>query len=635
MCGIYGIAAGGGHRVGVTDAQVARLRELLVHRGPDDAGLWRSGTGQFVLGHRRLAVLDPSPRWGSSQPIVLPRGGVGEGSGAGAAWAVAYNGELYNDSELRGELKRGGASVRFESSCDTETVAQALAVWGTEAIRKFRGMFALAAVDVRAKRLVLARDPLGIKPLYYWVGACGDGAGGGGGLQVVFASEPAAVVAHPDVGARPDLVTVSAYLTTIRTVLGERTLFEGVRALLPGEVIEFDLSEGRSAGQVTRTRHTAAAGGTHRGGEDVRATIVDSVMRHLRSDVPACSLLSGGLDSSIIAAVMRRGLGAGAEIRTYASGFDDGTEETDLGFARRVAGELKTVHTAAPVTREMFAERWRGMIDRMGTPLSTPNEVAINEVARRLRADGQVVALSGEGADELFAGYELPMMQAWEFERGRTQRGSEASRHQGEDGGLFQLRSNSWIAPEAKAVVLRPEVWRGVEHDAALRAWYSSEFAAIREVSEGVQTHLSFHRRVNLTGLLQRLDTATMLEGVEGRTPFADVVVAGLADRLPMEQKFVPGDGTEAGRARTKIALREAFVDWLPREVVERPKASFPLPFQQWLVDHTRSLRESALAKAMFGEAAVESVCADPGRMWSLAWPMINVAMWGERWWGE
>jgi asparagine synthase (glutamine-hydrolysing) len=447
----------------------------------------------------------------------------------------------------------------------------------------------------------------------------------------VFASEPAAVVAHPEVGARPDLVTVSAYLTTIRTVLGERTLFEGVRTLLPGEVIEFDLGEGRSAGQVTRTRHTSKA----TTGGDVREVITDSVMRHLRSDVPACSLLSGGLDSSIIAAVMRRGLGARAEIRTYASGFDDGTEETDLGFARRVAGELKTVHTAAPVTREMFAERWRGMIDRMGMPLSTPNEVAINEVARRLRADGQVVALSGEGADELFAGYELPMMQAWEFERRRRERGNEASRDGGEDGGLFQLRSNSWIAPEAKAVVLRPEVWRGVEQDAALRAWYSSEFAAIAEGCEGVQTHLSFHRRVNLTGLLQRLDTATMLEGVEGRTPFADVVVAGLADGLPMERKFVPGEGGNAGRAQTKIALREAFAEWLPREVVERPKASFPLPFQSWLVDHTRSLRESALAKALFGEAAVESVCADPGRMWSLAWPMINVAMWGERWWGE
>lgn len=534
---------------------------------------------------------------------------------------ISYNGELYNDAELRAELHREG--MVFRSSCDTETVAQALRVWGPAAIGRFRGMFALAAVDVERARLILARDRLGIKPLYYAVGAGSDRV-----WQVVFASEPAPIVAHPDVGARPDMVTASAYLTTIRTTIGERTLFEEVRTVLPGEVIEFDLSV--AAGAVHRTRHEVADWQVEHCGptEDrVRKAVIDSVSRHLRADVPACALLSGGLDSSIIVAACRE-LGVD-RLRTYSSGHDDGSDGTDLSFARMVAAKFGTVHTAAPITRELFAERWPDMVARMGIPLSTPNEVAINEVARRLRDDGQVVALSGEGADELFGGYELPMMQAWEFEEKRGHQGNEASTHQGDSGGAFQLRANAWISHEQKGAVLRPEVWRGVEGDAFLRDWYESEFARGHE--SGVQSHLAFQRRVNLVGLLQRLDTATMLEGVEGRTPFADVAVAAIAEAMPMDRKFAPSCPPHT-RSNTKIALRQAFADVLPREVVERPKASFPLPFQEWVGESAPVLRSSGFARTMFSDAAIEAVCAEPGRLWNLAWPMINLAMWGERW---
>jgi asparagine synthase (glutamine-hydrolysing) len=146
-----------------------------------------------------------------------------------------------------------------------------------------------------------------------------------------------------------------------------------------------------------------------------------------------------------------------------------------------------------------------------------------------------------------------------------------------------------------------------------------------------LDAHLRFHRRINLAGLLQRLDTATMLESVEGRTPFADRCVAELAESLPMSMKF--DAGVEGSPAGTKLALRRAFAGILPREVVERPKASFPLPFQEWVVDRASALRESGFAREVFSTAAVELVAADPARNWRLAWPMINLAMWGARWW--
>lgn len=602
MCGIFGVAAVGNHEVGLSDADAVRLRDRMRHRGPDGAGLWRSGCGRFLLAHRRLAVLDLTDA--GRQPMVTASPASDPGR---SGWAIAYNGELYNDPELRRELAATGR--RFRSTCDAETVLAALEAWGSGAIDRFRGMFALAAIDLASGRLVLARDPLGIKPLYYWTD----------GRTIVFASEPAAILGHPDVAVRPDPVTVSAYLTTIRTTLGERTLFAGVRSVQPGEVIEWTIGGVAEQRRVEIVVPGMQSGGPLDESTDVRSAIVDSVRRHLRADVPACSLLSGGLDSSIIVAVCRE-LGV-EQLRTYASGHDDPSVQTDLWFARQVGAAFGTVHSEVPITRELFRERWPDMVRRQGVPLSTPNEVAINEVARRLRADGQVVTLSGEGADELFAGYELPMMQAWEFEQQSARAGGGAPAR---DGGQFQLRASAWVPPEAKPAVLSEPARRQAEHDAMLTAWYSDRFAALDARLGGLQTHLAFHRSVNLAGLLQRLDTATMLEGVEGRTPFADREVATLAESLPMHRKFAPG--------RTKIALREAFSGVLPHEVVERPKASFPLPFQGWVADHAAILRSSSFARQFFTPEAIGAVCADPARAWHLAWPMINLAMWAKCW---
>lgn len=587
------------------------MRDVMRHRGPDGAGVW--GCGHVVLAHRRLAVIDPTPA--GAQPMVTPDG----------RYAIAYNGELYNDAEVRAELE--GEGVRFGTQADTETVLWALATWGAAGLGRLRGMYALGFCDVATGQVLLARDPLGIKPLYYAVVRVG------GGEELVFASEPRAILAHPRMSARPDLAGISAYLTTIRTVMGSRTLFEGVRVLRPGQVLELDLSGAMVGIRSSEVRADRVADGgacTGDGAADrVRACIEDSVGRHLRSDVPICCLLSGGLDSSIIATLAMRRLGG---LHTYCSGAPGSSDGDDFAFARNVAGALGTAHTEAPVSRALFKERWQDMVRALGIPLSTPNEVAINEVARTLRGQGKIVTLSGEGADELFGGYESPMLEAAAFEGvpgGERRRGGQ---HPGE----FQLEANSWIPREAKGAVLAPEVWKAFEGDAALRAFYRDEFDAVGDGAEGepierVQAHLRFHRRINLAGLLQRLDTATMLAGVEGRTPFADAAVCGLAEGLRMEEKFVPGG---VGACETKRVLRRAFAANLPRDVVARKKESFPLPFQEWVADQAGVLRSSALAREIFTEAAIESVAADAGRLWRLSWPMVNVAMWGRVWWG-
>jgi asparagine synthase (glutamine-hydrolysing) len=618
VCGILGIVAPSGRSVGVDDAHAERMRDLMVHRGPDDAGIWR--VDGCVFAHRRLAVLDTSPA--GRQPM---RSGDGR-------FVLVYNGELYNEPALRKELEVHG--VRFRSACDTETVLMALATWGDKALRRFRGMFALGLFDTRERRLLLARDPLGVKPLYF----------AAAGADLVFASEIPPVLAHPAMSPKPNLPMVSAYLTTIRTCLGNNTLFEGVYCLAPGQSLVCDCAgadlaitldehwTGEAVGDDIDEAHAAAL---------VREELERSVKLHLRADVPTCALLSGGLDSTVTTMLARPRF---RTLRTYAAGaervrIDPHESPTDdLAWARLASEAIGTRHAEAAITERRFTDLWSTMIERTGVPLSTPNETAIYAVASRLREDGCIVTISGEGADELFAGYELPMSSAWRF--AMTPSADPLA------GGEFQLESNAWLPTSAKSAVFNEHVWRLLDDDEALIGQYRGEFSrCVEEVGERagpVDAHLRFLRRVNLTGLLQRLDSATMLASVEGRTPFADKRICAVAEAMPMSVKFDPGRETLGGtggaavatQVRTKIALREAFRANLPPGIADRPKASFPLPFQEWLRPQRFAVRQSEVVAELFTPAAIESVARDPGAAWRLAWPMLNIALWARRWWG-
>ncbi len=615
MCGICGSATTLGSRPSCGVEGVLRIASRLAHRGPDDEGHFDAGHAIFA--HRRLAVIDPSPA--GRQPMATPDG----------AHVLVYNGELYNDAELRAELSREG--VRFASSCDAETVLHLLARRGEAGLRAMRGMYALALLDVSRATLLLARDPLGIKPLYVWH------PGSSHAREVVFSSEIGALLAHPRFEASPDLHVVSAYLTTIRTTLGERTLFHGVATLMPGEARVYDLrrgdlpfrrSERAGADRAPDSPRDAVAA--------ARLAIEDSVRRHLRTDVPCCALLSGGLDSTIIASLAAREI-APRDLRTYCVGATDDDENPgaptalatpatdDLEFSRVAAASIGSTHAVHRVGRDRFLDRWREMIDRLALPLSTPNEVAILEVAERLRADGCVVALSGEGADELFAGYDVSMNAAAAFFEHSPC--ASAREH-----ASFALEHMAWIPTGAKASVLRDDVWRALERDEAMAAWYAGEIECLRELignraNPGLRTHLALLQRVNLAGLLARLDTATMLAGVEGRTPFADASVARFAATLPMGAMFDAGKGASG----SKVVLRRAFADAVPAPILSRAKASFPMPFERWMDDAVGLLRSSEIIARLFRPEAVEAVVRWPRDAWRFAWPMLNLAKWGAR----
>ncbi len=572
----------------------------MTHRGPDGSGLlFAGGVG---LGHRRLAVIDRSSA--GDQPMVTRDG----------RHALVYNGELYNDAELRKALADAG--VRFRSTSDAETLLESLALWGEGVLERLRGMFAFAWHDRVRRRLVLVRDGFGNKPLYWWMGATP------GGIELVFASEVGAILHHPHVPVRPDWGGVSAYLSTIRTSLDGHTMFEGVRAVRAGECLTFDLS----SDELPSRSRTVPPSGPARA--DIGDVLSESVRRHMRADVPVCSMLSGGLDSTIIA-FEARGLGP---LHTYAAGTPSSDPGDDLACAQAVAEELKLRHTSVEVSREVFVERWREMIERLGVPLSTPNEVAINEVARRMRRDGFVVALSGEGADELFAGYDRPLTAARAALQGAERLSPELFAE-------MELAHNAWTPPGLKESLLHERVWRGLEGDARLHESLRRSFEASMEACGGealrgedaaVRVMLEYQRRVNLAGLLGRLDTSTMLESIEGRTPFADACVLSSARALPTERLIA----WRTEGALTKVALRDAYEGRIPSIALRRAKASFPLPFTEWLDPLGAVVQESCLLRELFKHEAIEAVAGAPGASWRLAWPMINLALWGERWWG-
>ncbi|MGB0722242.1 MAG: asparagine synthase (glutamine-hydrolyzing) [Gammaproteobacteria bacterium] len=600
MCGFVGIATTVGRPLSLSDEKVKWMRDLLVHRGVDDAGLWRAG--HVAFGHRRLAIVDAAH---GRQPWIVDDGD--------AVGVLNYNGQLYNWLALREQLRAEG--VVFRTDSDTEVVAWALKRWGTAALARFRGMFALAWYDAAAETLLLARDPMGIKPLYY-----ARASVGGGGRELVFGSEPMGVLGHPSLSMQPDWVTVSAYLTTIRTTLGRRTLFEGLSTLLPGEYQVWDLRADTLSGisaeipppsmDVAEDYVEAMAQLSH--------LMRESVDLHLMGDADPAAFLSGGLDSAIITRLAADRIDP---LHTYAAA--SGDESGDARFSRLMATELDTRHTLLEVRPEEFREVWGGMISALGVPLGTPNEVAIFGLSLAASGSGKVI-LSGEGADELFGGYGPPLNR---FARYLADHPAPT----GEGLVAEYLDSVTWVGPQQKTLLLAPEVWAAAEGDQPLRDAVRAALIPADGRPADLRTFLDAQRRFNLTGLLGRLDTATMLANIEGRTPFADAHVAAFAERLPMDFLFRPGDA----EGRTKRILREAFATRLPESVVRRPKASFPLPFQGWLNDQRHWLSDLPVAHDVFRRTLLRELALAPADNWLLAWPLMNISYWLEWHWGS
>ena len=619
MCGIVGIVKLD-PRETPEEARLKRMRDVLRHRGPDGEGLWIDGP--VGLGHRRLSIVDVA---GGQQPMSNEDGRV---------W-ITYNGEIYNHAALRPGLETKGH--RYQTRSDTETILHLYEEEGDACVERLQGMFAFALWDRKGERLLLARDRLGIKPLYY---AVND-------HELLFASEIKAILAVT--AGRPALnpAAVPEFLAT-RFLAGDETFFQGIRKLPPGHIFTWS-----RAGGPRRHRYWSLPTGTDdssaglaQRAADLSERLEATVRSHLMSDVPLGLFLSGGLDSTGLAALMAPM--ASDRIQTFAVGFDD-PASNELPFARVAARAVGAQHHEVVLSADEFFRALPRLIWHEDEPIAFPSSIALNFVSQLARSHVKVV-LTGEGADELFLGYNWYRLTAWNEALGRRYwawtppavrrgiRGAVASLPRA----LRRYAGRSFLAldPGVRAVFYEnfavfPEPWRrALVADRRLADATDPYREQMRYFAEAPGSTLERMSHADLqtylVELLMKQDQMSMAASVESRVPFLDHQLVEHVVRMPVEFK-VRG-------ITTKVVLREALRKRIPREILRRRKLGFPVPLGRWARERYAPLiRETilgprALARGMFERPVLERLVTEhesgAANHTDRLWLLLNLEMW-------
>jgi asparagine synthase (glutamine-hydrolysing) len=641
MCGIAGII---GRLDDVNLAALERMSDAMVHRGPDASGTWVSAPDSrgwgALLGFRRLSILDLSPA--GDQPMVDPLTGH----------VVVFNGEIYNFGDLRQRL--GAEGQQLQSTGDTAVMLRALGLHGPGAVSWLRGMFAFACWDPKERRLLLARDPLGIKPLYLARPSDPDA-----GWSMAFASEVRALLASGLLGApRLDPQAVASSVWN-GFVVGPRTAVKGVDLLWPGRWLEFD-DAGNELRQQEFWRILDRAPDPLMDEDGLAAILEEGLRLHLASDVPLAVFLSGGVDSSVMANLARRA--AQSPIHTFTLAFEE--QELNEGpIARRIAAAIGTQHHEVVLTEGHFVEHLEAALDSLDQP--TFDGLNAYYMSRAIRAAGFTVALSGTGGDELFGGYtsyrDLPVLHRWLRRTAWVPRGLQLAA--AKLASRLLCRSGKTMPPQTRWAKL-PDMVRcgddllalyqlayalflpGFQHE-LLAPGFAEALAdglpaAMRQriitESRG-RTPLSaisvMEQRLFLgERLLRDNDVASMASSLEQRVPLVDQVLFESVDRLPDQARYRP-----LGR---KAMLRRIGLRGLDPALFERPKSGFVLPFDRWIrrglkdaMDQT--LRDpQAIAPVGLDPAAVERLWrafldGAPGMYWSRVWSVYVFIRWCHR----
>ncbi|MGH9766223.1 MAG: asparagine synthase (glutamine-hydrolyzing) [Blastocatellia bacterium] len=636
MCGICGIAVPKRLNRQIDRARLALMRDTLTHRGPDDEGMYlRGGIG---LGHRRLSIVDVA---GGHQPMSNHACARVRGEGQdGGVW-ITFNGEIYNHPQLRPALEARGH--RYHNNSDTETIIHLYEERGAEAVEELSGMFAFAIWDEVAQRLLLARDRLGIKPLYYF--AAGDGA-------FYFASEIKSLLASQAVKPEINLRALPDYLAN-HAPTGDETLFCGIKRLPPGHTLIW--RDGKiSIRKYWDLTFNSGAVNDRRSDDDYiaewRELFRDAVRSHLMSDVPLGVFLSGGIDSSAIAATMSALVNE--RIKTFSVAFNE-DEANELEFARMISRAYRTEHHEVIVTPEEFFDMLPRMVWHEDEPLGYLASVPLYFVSE-LAARHVKVALTGEGSDELLAGYDRYRKTVANLAMGAAYRKiapaflRDAVKNliermpAGTALGRKLSRTFLCLRPELDeiyfdnfAIFSRPMQAELLEPTAGEMPGALDPYAGVRDLISQTDADTLLNRllyadtRTYLHELLMKQDQMSMAASLESRVPFLDWRLVEFTTRLPERLKLRGWT--------TKYILRQAMKDILPRKILTRRKMGFPVPLGSWLRgkfgwvidDYVLGVR--ARERGLFNQNFVQRIVAEHKggadhsyRLWAL----INLEIW-------
>ncbi len=589
MCGITGITD---RRMENREWALKRMCAAITHRGPDDDGF--EVDDYAALAMRRLAIIDLEH---GKQPI----------HSADGRYTIFFNGEIYNYKELKREL----LDYAYSTESDTEVILAGYVKWGAnEILSRLRGMFAFAIYDRAEKTVFIARDFFGIKPLYYWLHD---------GKIAAFSSEIKSFLALPDFKKEVNDAAVYNYLSFQYNPLKE-TFFKNVFKLLPGHSLTVDLESGKwQEKRYWQFEFTPADLDEEKTKREILETMKDSVAHHMIADVPVGSFLSGGVDASIIATLMQRIRGdkpastradsstRGGKIKTFTVGFGSVSEAVE---ARQTSDSLGTDHTEISVSSQEYFAALPKAVWHFDEPVADPSAIGLYFLAQEARKHVAVV-LSGEGADELFGGYNIYLAPyasrriAWLPKpvlkllaslplRGRNY--VERALTRVEDWYI----GNASIFKEAEV----KKLWRGGEEE---RFSLEPIYAKVGEMSDSVKMqYVDIHTWL-IGDILAKADKMTMAHSLELRVPFLDKEVASLASKLPDHFKWRGGV--------TKYLLREAFQKILPEGTRKRRKLGFPTPVREWFTadrqDVYDTILNNAYVKSRFNTQMIQKLIDD------------------------
>lgn len=626
MCGINGIAFSSRSGQHVDPALLERMRDVIRHRGPDDEGIFFSGP--IGLGHRRLSIIDVAA---GHQPMTNEDGSL----------HITYNGEIYNHADFRPALEASGHTYR--THCDTETILHLYEEYGQSCVNHLRGMFAFAIWDQRRRELFIARDRLGVKPLYY---THTDDGSLYFGSEIKTLLEAGAVKPEVNYQALPD------YLANHATS-GEETLFRGVKRLLPGHTLlwrdgeiqltkYWDVSFAKTNDEVRSEQDYIAEWG------DMFRT---SVRLRLMADVPLGMFLSGGIDSSAIAAVMS-GM-VDEPIKTFSVAFAE-REANELEYARIVARAFKTDHHEIVVSPEDFFNALPKLVWHEDEPLAHPSSVALYFVSH-LASQQVKVVLTGEGSDELLAGYGryrktiLNLAFGARYENlttagmRKTIKAGIAGMPAGSKVKQKLLRTFLTLSPTIESIyfdnfAVFPRTMQNelLTAEVRERIGVSDPYAGVRAVLDQTDASSLLDRllyadiKTYLHELLMKQDQMSMATSLESRVPFLDHKLVELTSQLPERLKLRGGT--------TKYVLRKSMQGVLPETILSRPKMGFPVPVGAWF----RGVYTSIVDEYVLSERALNRGFFNPNFVRSLVkrhqtggedhaerlWALVNFEMW-------
>jgi len=636
VCGICGIFNYAGTNFEVTTELITDMRDTMIHRGPDDAGIYISPDRKLGLGHRRLSIIDLSAM--GCQPMCNEDGSV---------WII-YNGEIYNHQKLRKELEAKGH--HYKSHTDTESILHLYEERGPDCVNDLEGMFAFAIWDNKKKRMLFARDRIGKKPLYY---AIQDG-------QLIFASEIKAILKHPRIKREIDTTALYHYLTLYVTP-APMTLFEGINKLPPGYIMVCDKD-----GNIQQEQYWDAIVQTPTEDypevyyiEEIRRLLSESIEKRMMSDVPFGVFLSGGIDSSTNVALMARLMNR--PVDTFSVGFKDQPAYNEFNYARQIATEFKTNHHEVTIDQHDLMDYVPEMVYHQDEPLADWVCVPLYYVSKLARNNGTIVIQIGEGSDEIFFGYDGYMTYLniyntyWKpymktpgaLRRAVYSLASPLSPLIGRGPGLKELLRCAasgeelfWGGAIAFSEVQKKKLmsdsgnWQGLNSFNIVK----QPLAKIDSQKPGADfmermTYLELkHRLPEL--LLMRVDKVTMSTSVEGRAPYLDQKLVEFAMGIPAKFKVRNG--------QTKYILKKAVEGIIPDNIIYRKKQGFAAPVKEWFTGElgrymTDSVLNSRLRERQFFDYTfIENMLKkqrygksdNSTRLWTL----FNLSRWYDCW---